>query len=189
MGHDVRTINKKWKNRQIEATGDAGVGLTDRQRIFVESIARGMKQTMAARTAGYEGPNVVGCRLMKDPKIQDAIAQFHRKHEKSVQMTRKKVMEGMLEAIEMAKVQSDPNTMVNGWREIGRMCGYYAAERKVIDINISAKRVVDKLETLTDAELLEMIGKDEEAIEGEFAEVLDATQEQAEADYAAKYDG
>jgi len=188
MGHDVRAIDKKWKDRQVAVTGDPNVGLSDRQRIFVESIARGMSQTLAARTAGYSSPNVRGHHLMKDPKIQDAVAQFHRKHEKSVQMTRKKVMEGMLEAIEMAKVQADPGTMVNGWREIGRMCGYYAAERKVIDINISAKRVVDKLETLTDAELLEMISKDEEAIEGEFAEVLEATQEQAEADYAAQYD-
>lgn len=188
MGQAIDNIDKSRKHRVVITTGDANVGLNDRERIFVESVARGMNQTMAARTAGYEHPAVHGHHMMKKPKIQDAVAQFHRKHEKSVQMTRKKVMEGMLEAIEMAKVQADPGTMVNGWREIGRMCGYYAAERKVIDINISAKRVVDKLETLTDAELLEMISKDEEAIEGEFAEVLDATQTQAEADYAAQYD-
>jgi phage terminase small subunit len=87
-------------------------------------------------------------------------------------MTRKKVMDGMLEAIEMAKIQADPGVMVNGWREIGRMCGYYAAEKKVLDINITAKRTVDKMETLSDAELLEMIDRDSDMIEGEFTEVF-----------------
>ena len=64
------------------------------------------------------------------------------------------------------------------------MCGYYAAEKKVIDINITAKRAVDKLEGMTDAELLEMIEEDSDAIEGEFAEVLEQTQEHADAQYA-----
>jgi len=89
-------------------------------------------------------------------------------------MTRKKVMDGMLEAIEMAKLQAEPATMVNGWREIGRMCGYYAAERKILDINITAKRAVDQLEMLSDGELLEMIERDSDLIEGEFTEVFEA---------------
>ena len=93
-------------------------------------------------------------------------------------------MDGMLEAIEMAKMQSEPGVMVAGWREIGRMCGYYAAEKKILDINITAKRAVDKLETLSDAELLEMIEEDNEAIEGEFAEVLEATQQTADDEFA-----
>jgi hypothetical protein len=80
-------------------------------------------------------------------------------------------------------LQADPGVMVNGWREIGRMCGYYAAEKKVIDINITAKRTVDKLESLTDAELLELIAADSDAIEGECTEVLEATQEAADAEY------
>jgi len=83
-------------------------------------------------------------------------------------------MDGMLEAIDMARLQGESGVMVAGWREIGRMCGYYAAEKKEISVNISAKRTIDKLETMSDAELLEMIEQDEEAIEGEFTEVLTA---------------
>jgi hypothetical protein len=176
-------------NRRVLATtNDPLLALTERQKIFVDAILHGQSQTMAARTAGFGAPNQHAYRLMKDPKIIEALQQQHHKHEKAVQMTRKQVMEGMLDAIEMAKLQADPGTMVNGWREIGRMCGYYAAERKIIDVNISAKRVIDKLESLSDAELLEMITKDEEVIEGEFEQVLVATQAQAEADYAAQYD-
>jgi hypothetical protein len=175
-------------HRVLTTTNDPLLALTDRQKIFVDAVLRGQSQTMAARTAGYSAPNQRANLMMKDPKIIEALQQQHYKHEKSVQMTRKRVMEGLVEAIDMAKLQADPGTMVNGWREIGRMCGYYAAERKIIDVNISAKRVIDKLETLTDAELLEMVSQDEEAIEGEFEQVLVATQERADAEHALMYD-
>ena len=167
----------------IKVTGDPTLGLTDMQRVFVNNILSGMPQTTAARAAGYGTPHVEASRMMRNPRIKEALQVLHRKHEKASQMTRKKVMDGMLEAIEMAKMQGESGVMVAGWREIGRMCGYYAAEKRVIDVNITAKRAVDKLETLTDAELLEMIEQDEAAIEGECVEVLEATQEAADAEF------
>jgi hypothetical protein len=154
-------------------TGNPNYSLTDKQKIFVDALLRGATQTMAARAAGYTSPKVEGHRLMKTPKIREAVQYMQRSYEKANQMTRKKVMNGLLEAIEMAKIQAEPATMVSGWREIGRMCGYYAAEKTIIDINITAKRAVDKLETLSDAELLEMIEEDSETIEGQFTEVLE----------------
>ena len=171
------------------AVGNPLMGLTDRQRLFVEGIMKGMPQTTAARAAGFNHPHVAANRLMRTPVVLEAMQYLNHKHEKASQMTRKKVMDGFLEAIEMAKIQSDPGVMVNGCRETGRMCGYYAAEKKIIDVNITAKRAVDKLETLSDAELLEMIERDSKLIEGEFEEVLDATQSLADQHYAeAGYD-
>lgn len=164
-------------------TGDPFLSLTDKQKVFVDGVVRGLTQTMAARLAGYSNPYTEGSRMIRKPAVIEAVQRMHYKHEKASQMSRKKVMDGMLEAIEMAKMQSEPGVMVNGWREIGRMCGYYAAEKKVIDINISAKRAVDKLEMLSDAELLEMIESDSQAIEGECSEVLEATQEAADAEF------
>ena len=141
----------------VAVTGDPTMELTNLEKAFVQHIVHGLPQTHAARLAGYKTPEVDASRNMKKPRILEAIQHLHRKHEKASQMTRKKVMDGMLEAIQMAKEQADPNTMVSGWREIGRMCGYYAAEKKVVDINITAKRAVDRLEMLSDAELLDMI--------------------------------
>jgi phage terminase small subunit len=166
-----------------DLTGNPMQILSPQQKIFVDALLRGQTQTMAARLAGYGYPHVEGHKQMKSPRVRDALRYQQKKHEKAAMMTRKKVMDGMLEAIEMAKLQADPGVMVNGWREIGRMCGYYAAEKKVIDINITAKRTVDKLESLTDAELLELIAADSDAIEGECTEVLEATQEAADAEY------
>jgi hypothetical protein len=102
-------------------------------------------------------------------------------------MTRKQVMDGFKEAIDMAKVQAEPATMVSGWREIARMCGYYAPEKREINVNITAKRAVDQLETLSDDELLEIIEKDSEVIEGEFEEILETTQTMSDGE-RARYD-
>lgn len=161
-------------SRASLATGDPLMSLTDKQKLFVDAMMRGQTQTLAARTAGFSNVHVEANRLMKMSKIHEALQYLHAKHERVSQMTRKKVMDGMLEAIEMAKLQAEPATMVNGWREIGRMCGYYAAERKILDINITAKRAVDQLEMLSDGELLEMIERDSDLIEGEFTEVFEA---------------
>ena len=166
-----------YRDQIPETTGDPTGRLTDKQRGFVHNVLRGMTQTMAARAAGYTHPREAGSKLIREPHVQESIRFLQGKYEKAAQMTRKKVMDGMLEAIEMAKIQGDPGVMVSGWREIGRMCGYYAAEKREINVNITAKRAVDKLETLSDDELLEMIEKDSEAIEGEFTEVFQTAEE------------
>lgn len=152
------------------------MALTDKQKIFVKNIMKGVPQGQAARLAGYNWPAQDARQQLESPRVQAALRYQQKKHEKASDMTRKKVMDGFSEAIEMAKLQGDPSVMVNGWREIGRMCGYYAAEKKVIDVNITAKRAVDKLETLSDSELLEMIEDDSDVIEGEASEVLEDIQ-------------
>jgi phage terminase small subunit len=164
-----------------QITGNPLVSLSEKQKIFVNGLLHGQTQTTAARCAGYGFPKEEACRLMKMPKIRESLQYLQRKHEKAAGVSRKQVMDGMLEAIEMAKIQGDPSVMVNGWREIGRMCGFYAAEKKVVEINISAKRAIDKLETLTDAQLMELIAEDTQAIEGVFSEVLEEAQEEADA--------
>ena len=41
-------------------------------------------------------------------------------------MTRKKVMDMLLESYDMAKLMAEPASMVSAAREIEKMCGYYA---------------------------------------------------------------
>lgn len=150
--------------------------LTEQQRIFVDAVIKGKSPVVAARMAGYSRPESQGYEVVKSPKVAEAIKYLHKKHEAVSDMTRKKVMDGMLEAIDMARMMADPGVMVTGWREIGRMCGYYAPEVKKIDINISAKRVIDKLETLSDEDLLQLVDESSKIIEVEATEILDDLQ-------------
>jgi hypothetical protein len=104
----------------------------------------------------------------------NAIQHLQKRYEASIVASRKQVLEGFLEAIEQAKLMSEPATQIAGWREIGRMCGYYAPEVKEVNVNVTAKRVIGQLETLSDEALLEMIERDREAIEGTATEILEA---------------
>ena len=153
-------------------TPDVLAFLTDKQRILAREIANGRGTTQAARIAGYVYPNVNGMQEKKKPMVAAAIRYLQRKNAQSVDMTRKKVMDGFLEAIDMARIQGESATMVAGWREIGKMCGFYAPETKNVNVNVTQKRVVGKLETLSDAELAELIEKDGAAIENAAYEVL-----------------
>lgn len=157
--------------------------LTDQQRIFVEAVIKKKSPVVAARMAGYSRPEIQAYEIIKSPKIQDAIKYLYKKYEKAADMSRKKVMDGILESIDMAKIQADPAVMINGWREIAKMCGYYAPEVKKIDISISAKRTIDKLETLSDEELVQMIESDSQVIEVEAIEVLDTIQKASDDEF------
>lgn len=74
-------------------------------------------------------------------------------------MSRKRVMRGMLEAVDMARDRLQPNTMLSGWKEIGRMCGFYEPERREIILSKSAEEMQKEIKTLTRAQLLDIAGQ------------------------------
>lgn len=150
------------------------IDLSEQQRLFVNGIMQGMGPNVAARSAGYAQPDMHGRRMLKTEKIQAAIRYLNKKYEQKANMSRKKVMDGFLEAIDLARLSAEPGVMVQGWREIGRLCGYYAPEVKKVDISISAKRAIGKMETMSTDELMKLIEVDTSFIEGEAIEVLEA---------------
>ena len=147
--------------------------LTTRMKEFVKLWAQGETILSAAIRAGYNDGGTYAYRLAKDPAI---LKIYHREKEAyaaAVGMTRQKVMEGLLEAVEMAKIQADPTAMIAGWREVGKMCGYYEPVKKQIDVNITGNVVMQRLNKLSDADLLKLIETETaNALEGEFVEVL-----------------
>ena len=147
--------------------------LTSRMKEFVKLWAQGETILSAALRAGYNDGGTYAYRLAKDPAI---LKIYHREKEAyaaAVGMTRQKVMEGLLEAVEMSKIQADPTAMIAGWREVGKMCGYYEPVKKQIDVNITGNVVMQRLNKLSDAELLKLIETETaNALEGEFVEVL-----------------
>jgi phage terminase small subunit len=145
-------------------------GLTDRQKQFCLFVSEGKPIKTALRLAGYsensQKYNGLATRIMQNPQIIKAVHHLHKRYENAIVASRKTVLEGFLDAIEQAKLMSDPAVQIAGWREIGKMCGYYAPEVKEVNINVGAKRVIGQLEVMSDQELLDMIEKDREAIEG-----------------------
>ena len=130
--------------------------LTEQQLAFAKGWAAGESITTAAHRAGYADDRV-GYRMAVMPNILRVYHAEKVRYEEASQMTRKRVMDGLLEAVDMAKLLAEPASMVSGWREIGKMCGYYEPVKRTLDINIKGDVTVRQLNGMSDAELLKLI--------------------------------
>ena len=160
----------------IQRKGNPDKPLTEQQRLFVRfHVHEQMNMSAAARAAGYKGNvGAAALQLMKVPAVQKAIELAQEEYRMASQMTRKKVIDGFLEAIDMARLQSEPSSMIAGWREIGRVCGLYEPTKTRMEVSVNGSVTLQRLETMSDAELLQLMHEQPEALpsalEGEFRE-------------------
>jgi hypothetical protein len=139
---------------------DPSKPLTEKQKLFVKHWAEGDSISSAALRAGYSSHSAGMCyRLAKMPNILALKSRYELEWEEVNQMTRKRVMDGMLESIEMAKLMAEPATMIQGWKTIGQLCGYFAPMQHQVKVDVTGNIVLDKLNAMSDAELLKVISQ------------------------------
>jgi len=133
--------------------------LFDKRSRFVEEYLRDQNGTQAAIRAGYAPGSAYSAasRLLRNDQVRVAVAERQGAIARDLELDRQKVIAQLMEAIEVARLQSDPQAMIAGWREIAKMLGYYEPERRKIDVSVSAKRMVDQFEAMSDAELLQIV--------------------------------
>jgi hypothetical protein len=153
----LRATQPKSQSNAALAERNPDRPLTEKQLTFVRNWAQGETILTAAYRAGYADSGAMAYKMARDPAILQIYHAEKLKYEESCQMTRKRVMDGLLEGIEMAKLVSEPASMISGWREVGKMCGYYEPVKRSIDINISGNVTMKRLESATDDELLKLI--------------------------------
>lgn len=145
--------------------------LTEKQLLFVRLWAQGETPRTASVLAGYsESSSNIAWKLTRDPAILKLYNAEKKLYEEAGKMTKKRVMDMLEEAYDCAKLVNEPSSMVAAAREIGKMCGYYEPE-KHIHIHAGAK-LVEKMQTLSDEELLEVMEK-EGALEGVFKRLVE----------------
>lgn len=155
---------------------DPSQPLTEMQRMFVQHLVHDkLNQTAAARQAGFNQPGTSAHALMKNPKVLAAIAEERLEYAKASGMTKQKVIEGFSEAIDLARIKADPIAMIAGWREIGKMCGFYEATKTKIEVSVQGQVLIQRLNTMSDEELLALADGDPTVLEGEFSVVDDAS--------------
>jgi phage terminase small subunit len=131
--------------------------LTEKQQMFVRHWAAGESILTASARAGYADGGTYAYRLSKDPLVLRIYEREKKLYEDSCQMTRAKVMQGFLDAAEMARIQADPTAMTGAWREVGKMAGYYDSVKKV-EVNVTGGvSITTKVERLSDEDLLRLI--------------------------------
>lgn len=162
----AKAVHAKSNDASVIATE---YGLTAKQAAFVDAKANGKSSMVAVRAAGYSDPVYRVHSLDQNPKINEAIVAERAKNAAFLGYTRRDVLEGISEAIEQARTLADPMAQIAGWREVAKICGYYAPEVKKIELTGAHRRKLNEMEQMSDEELLSLALQP--ALEVEFSEV------------------
>jgi len=171
------------KRRNSLAAADLGAGgssangtqdpkqpLTEMQRMFVHHLVHNkLNQTAAARQAGFNQPGTSAHALVRNPKVIAAIAEERAEYARASGMTKQKVIEGFSDAIDLARIKADAIAMIAGWREIGKMCGLYEATKTELKVSLRGQVLIQRLNSMSDEELLALAEEDPSVLEGEFS--------------------
>ena len=133
--------------------------LTPRQAAFIPEFLATGKATASAVKAGFsvKGASVAGTRMLRNANVQAALQAQQSADAARLCLRREDVLAGLLEAVDQARVQSNPMAMVSGLREIGKMMGFYAIETKRVEVSAAGQPDLNHLNRLSDAELLAII--------------------------------
>lgn len=124
--------------------------VTELQADFVEAKMAGLSDAAAAAAVG--GSN--GAQMAKSHTVREQLENARRWLTDTTQIKRLDVIEGVIDGIEMARMQGDSANVIRGWTEVGKILGHYAPEVKRIELSTDHARMRSKFESLSDEELL-----------------------------------
>jgi hypothetical protein len=133
--------------------------LTDKAKLFVKFWAEGNSITTASMMAGYGDGASYAYNLVHRADVKQMYEAEKIRYAEAAQATKIDVMAGLKEAIDMAKLMSEPATMIAGWREIGKLCGYYEPRKIDLNVSVNGSVVLDRMNKMSDAELLKIINE------------------------------
>ena len=137
-----------------------------RQEAFVEEIFSGKSPQTAAKNAGIK-TRQQAAQVERSRAVREALKEGREQLEEISTIKRVDVLNGIMEAIDMARAVSEPATMISGWKEVAKIMGYYAPETRRIELTSDQAVMQKKLEQLSDQELLEMLDARTLLVDGE----------------------
>jgi phage terminase small subunit len=159
---------------------DVDKPLTQLQKAFVKLWASGETILSASIKAGYADGGTYAYRMVRMPNILKLYNEEKLAYEAAANMSRKKVMDMLVEAYDAAKILEEPASMVSAAREIGKMCGYYEPVTIKHQVTHDGKIVTERLNTMDDDQLLEFIAQQMAAIAQPQAPALPAPEDEEE---------
>ena len=124
--------------------------VTEKQAKFVEAKLHGLSDNAAAQAAGLAN----GTNASRSPTIKEQLTAARRWLTDTTQIKRLDVIEGVIDGIEIARMQGDAGNVIKGWTEVGKILGHYAPEVRKIELSLGQSQLRAKFEALSDADLL-----------------------------------
>lgn len=150
--------------------------LTEKEAAFVEARLLGMSPYQAAKHVGYANPKSNGHIVNQKEHIQRALQYGFAEARKEFHYDREKLVQRLEEAIDIARLQGEPGTMVNALREIARVFGLYEPEKKELTIT-NENPTISQLQNASIEELLRLTGREDTLISDVEYEVVDVAED------------
>ena len=139
-----------------------------RHKQVVDAIMEGANESDALRAGGYHP--VGGRNVMRKEEVQDMLAEARAEVEDLTTIKRLDVLNLFMEAIDMARTLADPGQMINGADKVAKMMGYYAPEKRLVELSVGQNVLQAKFQQMTDEELLEIAAGRATVVDGEVLE-------------------
>lgn len=133
--------------------------LNDKQTRFVDEYLISHSAADAARKAGYSVKTAyaIGAENLRKPQIKAAIQARQAATALELGVTKQQVLSDLLEAIQTARVQSNPGAIIQGAREVGKLLGFYEPEGQRVELTVRDRGLAAKYQGMTDQELTAII--------------------------------
>lgn len=125
-----------------------------KDEIYMQHRALGVPVAKAAQLAGVSVG--YGQRLERSPKGILLLDKFQKAASEELEHTRKTVLSGLQEAYEMARKMADPMAMVAALREVAKVIGAYAPEKKQVDVLVHGAVTINQVRQMSDNELMRL---------------------------------
>lgn len=137
-------------------------GLTLKQSRFIDEYMIDMNGAAAAERAGYSAKTsrAIACELLTKPDIQAALQVRGAALARELEVTREGVVQGLLEAFEMAKADRQPGAMVSAMAAVAKLLGFYAVETVRVELTPAQRIIRNRYESMSTAELEAIIARD-----------------------------
>jgi phage terminase small subunit len=144
--------------------------LSSKQDKYVSRVLQGKSKSASVKEAGY-GKAVTSVTVERSEEVRTALASARSELAESTQITRPQVLEMFQEAYEMAKLSSEPASMISAAKEIGKMLGFYEPETIKVQLTQSQASLQHRYRTMSRQELLEIANGQARLIDGDFTRV------------------
>lgn len=143
--------------------------LTQQEQDLVTHIeVYGMTVDRAGEVLGITAPREV----IRRPHVRAAMDNAKQALRVSTRITKEDVVNGMVEAIEQAKLLGDPMAQIRGWSEIGKLHDYYSPKRVSVQLTGAITEVRKEIASMPDDELMaSLIDEAEDVIDADFYRV------------------
>ncbi|OQW86392.1 MAG: hypothetical protein BWK72_17400 [Rhodoferax ferrireducens] len=148
--------------------GNSGV-LTAKQSRFIDEYMVDMNGAAAAERAGYsqKTSRAIAAENLAKPYIKAELQARGAALARKLEVTREGVVQGLLEAFEVAKADRQPAAMVSAARELGKLLGFYEPTRVRVDLGADGRDQMARFEAMSDADLLKVMGAGHQAMKGD----------------------